>query len=59
MNNNFIKTNDPETIASFEKLGFKKIAENGGFVTFLNDQKAIEKYSDSKMVFTYSNKLEL
>jgi hypothetical protein len=57
--NNYIKTNDPETIASLEKLGFKKISENAGFVTFLNDQQAIKKYANDKMVYALSNKLEL
>ena len=39
MEQNFIKTSDPETASKMINLGFQKIDEQNGIYTFLNTDK--------------------
>lgn len=53
---NYIRTQDPHTIAELKKLGFIVLSEHNGIVTFLNDTKQMKNYSGLNV--TYTNKLE-
>ena len=53
---NYIRSQDPHTISELKRLGFVVLSEHNGIVTFLNDEKQIQKYSG--LIVTRTNKLE-
>ncbi len=54
MGNKFIKTLDKETSEQLTKLGFQKIADNGGNDVFINNStlKFSDKIDISKITYT-------
>ena len=56
---NYIRCQDPPTIAKLKELGFVVLSEKNGIVTFMNDPKSIKGYAkDEGLAVTYTNKLE-
>lgn len=48
----FIKCSDKDTIKQLEKLGFKKVSEENGLATFLNDTSKPVTFAKNKVVYS-------
>lgn len=59
MEQNFIKTSDPETASKMINLGFQKIDEQNGIYTFLNTDKFMFSDDIDKSKIQYSNMLNI
>ncbi len=57
MKQNFIKVKDKHTIEMLTNLGFQKINEENGIVTFLNDANLRFSNEVDKSKLQYSNML--
>lgn len=59
MEQNFIKTSDPETASKMINLGFQKIDEQNCIYTFLNTDKLMFSDDIDKSKIQYSNMLNI
>lgn len=59
MEQNFIKTSDPETASKMINLGFQKIDEQNGIYTFLNTDQLMFSDDIDKSKIQYSNMLNI
>ena len=48
----FIKCSDKDTIKTLEKLGYKKVSEENGLATFLNDMSKPVVFTKGKVVYS-------